>query len=545
MTGRVSRIFSVPRFLATACFALAGWSSSNHSLADLVDRSVARISDRTWVVVLAVFAAVASLVVGWGLLDSAFLTDDEMAMLFQAELLRSGRLWAEPTPFPDVFHYAMMIESPRWYGIYPVGHPAVLALSLLTTGDPRPLIALVAAGWVVATWGIARKVFDRETALMATALLCFSPFFILSTGSLAAELTSGLFLLAALNAALRLGGTKDGWLSVALGVCLGAAYVARPYTALAFGLPLGIWVAWRWYRRELWGAVPLIAFASAVPFVVLYLWVNFELTGSPWLTPYEINFPGRFRLGFGQDAFGIIHTPELALAVAGLSLFELNAWTLGWPLSFLPIGAAFALERPRGSRLVLAALPLVILLAYVPVPMAGVHDTGPIYYLEILPLLVIFAARGLVLSGRRVAGMLEGRGRDLLAWAVVAATVVGVLGFWSQQVDVLADLRRFNQAPYDLAERTIEGRALVFVDEIQTSQPSSWVLGLRPPRPNLSDRIVYCHGVSLRRAADVLRWTEDRRGWFLSRDRLTGDVSLIPLPSAGEQNSPYRVIPTD
>jgi hypothetical protein len=139
-----------------------------------------------------------------------------------------------------------------------------------------------------------------------------------------------------------------------------------------------------------------------------------------------------------------------------------------------------------------------------------------------------------VLVARRGPSFARGRGADAVAWTVVAATVVGGLCFFKQQVEVLADVARFDRAPYEIAERTIAGRALVFVDEIQTGQPSTWVLGLRPPRPDLSDRIVYCHAVPARRAAEVLRWARDRRGWFLSRDARTGAVSLVPLPAGGD-----------
>jgi hypothetical protein len=510
--------------LAACAVSLTRWPIARR-LADLS----ARLPGWAWLAGGGAWAALASLVVAREVLDGAFLTDDEMAMLFQARLLVEGRLWAEPPPFPDVFHYAMMVESPRWYGIYPVGHPAALALSLLLAGDPRLIVALIAAGWVVASHLLAARLFDRPTAVVATVLLCLSPFFVLSSGSLASELTSGLFLLLGANAAVR-AEDRPALASVALGLCLGAAYLVRPWTALALGLPLACRVGWLWLRKELPLWSPALVLACAAPFALAYLGVNDATTGSTWLTPYEVNFPDRFRLGFGQDAFGVTHTPRLALAVAGLTLLELDAWTLGWPLSLLPVVGCVALERPSGRALAVLAAPAVLLVAHLPVPMAGVHDTGPIYYLEALPALVILAARGLVLAGRRAAAFLDGRGPDLVAWLAVAATVVGVACFWRQQVDVLTSLSAFDRAPYELAERIVPGRAVVFVENIQTSPPSSWVLGLRPPTPDLSDRIIYANVVRHERATDVLRWARDRQGWYLSRDRRTGDVSLVPQP---------------
>jgi hypothetical protein len=106
---------------------------------------------------------------------------------------------------------------------------------------------------------------------------------------------------------------------------------------------------------------------------------------------------------------------------------------------------------------------------------------------------------------------------------------VGAATFGWQQVDVLRSLSAFNNAPYEVAERVVEGRAIVFVEDIQTTPPSSWVLGVRPPRPDLSDRIVYGNVVSRERAREVLRWAGGRRGYYLSRDHVSGDVSLVPL----------------
>lgn len=499
-------------------------------ITDGLRRLEGRLSARAWVLLLALLSFALSLFVGFVLLEEAFLTDDEMAMLFQARTFLLGRLWAEPTSQVDVFHYAMIVESPRWYGIYPPGHPLVMALSILVSGDPRPLIAVMSAGWVVATYFLARRFFDTSTALLAAALLSLSPFFVLTSGSMASELTSGFFLLIAVNAAVRLDGRRSLLLAVVIGGAVGAAYCARPYTALIFSFPLGLWIAWRWFRRELPLGVPFVGAAAALPFIVAYLWINSELTGSAWVTPYAINFPGRFRLGFGQDTFGVIHTPQLALAVMGLTLVELNVWSLGWPLSLIPIIAGVWLGPLRRGAWLLAAIPLFALVAHMPVPMAGVHDTGPLYYLEVLPLLVILAARGLIALGRRLGASGDGRAGELVGWVALAAFVVSVLVFWQQQVDVLRSLSRFNNEPYVTAEETIEGRALVFVDEIQTTPPSSWVLGVRPPHPDLRDRLVFGHVVNQRRAAEVLQELPGRRAYFLSRDQRTGDVSLVPLP---------------
>jgi hypothetical protein len=511
--------------------ALAAWYGTRFSLVDLSRRLT---SGRTLWCTLACLAGVAALAawaVGDLLLDGAFLTDDEMAMLFQARLLTEGCWWADSPPFGDVFEYAMMVESPRWYGIYPAGHPLVMAASLLLTGDERLLLVLGAALWVLLTYRLARQLFDSPTALLACALLVVSPFFLFSSGTRASELTSGLFVLVAANLVVTFDGPRPLARAVGLGLALAGAYVARPYTTLAVALPWIPFVAWLWWRRSVPWWSPLMVVLAALPGLVLYLWVNSQLTGSPWLTPYEVNFPGRFRLGFGQDAFGIIHSPEMAWAIVGLTLFELNAWLLGWPLSLVPVGLALLLDRPPRRAWLVLATPLCVILAFLPVPMAGVHDTGPLYYLEVLPALVIAAARGLVVGWRRLALATTPRTAELVPWFAVASALVGVVFFGAHQVAVLGELADFNNSPYRVAHESIDGPAVVFVENIQTTPPSSWVLGLRPPRPGLSDRLLFVNVANLARAAEVMRWARPRRAYYLSRDQMTGAVSLLPLPA--------------
>jgi hypothetical protein len=503
--------------------------AGSRSIARFLEAAAAKLSGRQWMIIFALASTAAALVVGFVLLENSYLTDDEQAMVFQAELLRRGRLWADPIPFPDVFEYAMVIESPRWYGMYPIGHSAILALSMIVTGEARVLLAPVAAGWVVLTFLLARRLYGHGAAVLAAALLCLSPFFVLSSGTLAAELSSGLFLLAVANAAVRLDGPRPGLMSALLGLSLGAAYLCRPYTALVVTLPFALWVAWQWFRRRIPGWVPLVVVAFVAPFVGVYLLVNAAQTGSPWLSPYVVNFPTA-RIGFYQEFLGTYHTPQLALAIVGLTLLELNAWALGWPLSLLPAVGGLTLERPSGLTVALAAAPASLLVASMPVPVAGVHDTGPIYYLEALPMLVIVGARGLQVGARAANELAGARGRDALCWLAVASGLVGWLVFGGQQLRVLEGLSENIRAPYEAAQELIEGPAVVFVDNIKTTPPSSWVLGLRPPQPDLSDRIIYGNVVPMDRAQEVLRWARGRRGYYLSRDRRTGDVSLIPLP---------------
>lgn len=535
--GLFFALYTVLGGLAAAGLGLAAWGLLSAPVADRLEALADRLSLRLCYGVAFLLAATGSVLVTTLVVPGAFLTDDEMAMLFQARLLAEGRLSADPVPFPSVFSYAMIVETPHWYGMYPVGHPALMALSLRLTGGTHAVVALAAGLSAVLTLALARRLFDKRTALLSTALLLASPFFVLSSGTLASEVTSGAFLLAAMNAAVRLDSRRGLLAAAGLGASLGAAALIRPFTAMAVALPLGALLAAEWLGGRVKALAPVVVLLTGLPFVVAYAASNAAVTGSPWLSPYEMNFPGQFWLGFGQDAFGVFYTPGLALGAAGMIVVSLNAWALGWPASLLPAALGLGLGRPRGKALAIALVPLVVLVAHLPVPIGGVHDTGPLYYLEVLPPLVVFGARGLILAGRRVEGLVPGRGRDLVAWLSLSSVAVGAGLFWTQQVAVLRSLAAFERAPYELADRLVEGRGVVFVPDVQTSPPSSWVLGHRPPAPDLSDRVLYGKVPPPSLAADIIEQS-DRRPYYMSRDRRTGDVTLLPLAPPRPRRAP-------
>src|SRR5512137_2274580 len=59
-------------------------------------------------------------------------TDDENVYHFQAQILASGRLYAESLPesIRPFFDNQFVVNNGRWYGLYFIGHPLVLATFL-------------------------------------------------------------------------------------------------------------------------------------------------------------------------------------------------------------------------------------------------------------------------------------------------------------------------------------------------------------------------------------------------------------------------------
>src|SRR5215831_3102913 len=84
-----------------------------------------------WAVATSLAVLVLVAVVRVGVLRSIPITDDENVYEFQARILASGRLYLDSLP-PEVrpfFDNQFIVNSGKWYGLYFMGHPSLLAVT--------------------------------------------------------------------------------------------------------------------------------------------------------------------------------------------------------------------------------------------------------------------------------------------------------------------------------------------------------------------------------------------------------------------------------
>ncbi len=351
---------------------------------------------------LALAAAAASACVAWDIYEALPHLEDEIAHLWQAEVMADGRIYLESPPEPRSFLVPFVVDyEGRRFGKYPPGWPAALSLGV-RAGAPwlvNPILAGLSA-WLV--YRLGAKVFTRGLGLVAETLTILSPMFLMLSGSLMGHNLS-LFLASAFWLAwidlfverVERAKVPARLLVGVAGLSLGLLALTRPLTAVGVVLPCAVHALSLLLRRgAAGGRLVAIALLAAGVAALLPLW-QAALTGDPWLNPYTLWW-SYDRIGFGP---GIGHTEtghslRWALINTRHSLRAGLHDLFGWPyLSwlFLPFGLLAGRQR-TASWLLFGAFPSLVLvyMAY----WIGSWLLGPRYYVEALPGLAIASAAG-------------------------------------------------------------------------------------------------------------------------------------------------------
>jgi 4-amino-4-deoxy-L-arabinose transferase-like glycosyltransferase len=192
---------------------------------------------------------------------------------------------------------------------------------------------------------------------------------------------------------------RSRWFAVGAGLAMGAAFLVRPLTAVAWAVPFGIFGLTKLVRRRApWRTYLLMAAAAALPAALLPLY-QWAVTGDPLLNPYTLWWPYD-RVGFGPG-FGAMpggHSLHFAWVNVKQDLSTAATDLLGWPaLSWLPVllGLALAPRRRRdwGLLALFASLVIAYLFYWIGSPS---RLWGPRYYFEGFSALWILSAVGLV-----------------------------------------------------------------------------------------------------------------------------------------------------
>jgi 4-amino-4-deoxy-L-arabinose transferase-like glycosyltransferase len=359
-------------------------------------------------IVLCGAAFILSTAVAWGVYGSMPHSEDEHANVFQAKVFASGNLAARaPGAQSNSFYIPFILNQNGWrFGKYPPGYSLLLAPAAWI--DQWWLVnALAAAAIVLGVYLLGRDLFDANTGLLAAALGLLAPMFILLSGALISHLvTMALvtFFAWGFTRARRTDQMPPLGFAVLAGITIGLAFITRPWTAFAIGLPFAVQalidLAQR--RRGVWRsyAIMLAAFTAIAVSLPLY---NAALTGSPFAGTYELWWP-MDRLGFGPG-IGVSpggHNLYLAIVNFRLDFSTFGQMLSGWPdvigvsLAWLPILAGLLLPPMTKRDWALALPPITLIGAYFLYWARGSSLYGPRYYAEAMPFLWLIAARGLI-----------------------------------------------------------------------------------------------------------------------------------------------------
>lgn len=514
------------------------------------------------------FAFAVALHVALHVLDGIPHVQDSVTYLFQAQTLARAALAAPAPPLAEpagTAHFAqefLLVRDGRWFGKYPPGYPALLAVGV-RAGAPwlvNPLLAALTVPLLTALYralyGPGRR--PRPGALLGSLLLAVSPFFLVMSGSLMAHpaelFWTALFMAAWAKAAgptgFRSSSVPRGqrrWAVVA-GVAIGALCLTRQFTAATIGLSFGggwLWLAARQANngraRGLPGAVVLAALA-AVPFLLTLLIYQAAVTGNPWTDPRLLYWPTD-RVGFGpgigeaENAFtaemtdaGVAiawyddphqpprgHTPARGLYNLGRNLDALATDLFAWPplLTLAFVWLAFLARRPAATDWLLLAVVLAVSGGYVAYWASGVAY-GPRYFYAALPALALLTARGV----SALAGVAGRRATAAVLLLLLAANLLQLPG----RLAAYRDYNFVSAAPRQAVEAQLTAPALVFVT---ASEADWWEYGafFSGNTPWLDGSVVYARDLGAPENARLAARFPGRAVWLWRDGQLTQQSS--------------------
>lgn len=486
-------------------------------------RSVSAIRE-SWLVVMLFMGAVIL-----GFMCTLFshkgtpLTDDEWVYRFQAQLLAQGRLTAQLYGPADFFRNQYLVVTDKAYSQYAFGHPALLVPGVWLGSLLVPLLALGGLTTILIYKLVSYKT-TRSGGLLAALLLLFSPAFLLTQGTTAAQSSIITLLSAFLYAMLRAITERRLGFGLVAGLLCGVAVQIRPIDTIIVAGAASVWFAGcrsEWRDRRIWRTAGAIVVGGLIT-GGLYLLTNWRVNGGPFTTNYNPLWKdhasgAKSAFGFGKYPWGIEHTPEKGAVHAAVNFVRLNFWALGWPLSWLPILAGLVIGRDRWLRISLGLMIVTPFILYVFYFWPGMCDTGPAYYHFLLPCMVFAAVLGLEnlkASNCRLFQRLFAAPGLL----VVAACYVSAALFIPIQAVSLRSVTALIKEPYIYLEAHLTGKALVFTPfyfyltvntqhglSVELTTP---VIGLRNNQPNLSDRIVLVRDLKDRNHELISRFPE-------------------------------------
>jgi 4-amino-4-deoxy-L-arabinose transferase-like glycosyltransferase len=338
-------------------------------------------------IVLAIATVITTFLISKYVLGFITHVADETSYLFQGKILASGHLWISPPAIPAAFavDHIMMINS-KWCSVYPLGWPLLLSIGWIL-GSPWIVNPIVTGFAALGVYTLAARLYNRNTARLACALFCISPFVLMTgSGSMShmTALCASTWSVAKLIAAFQSQQKKHYILA---GLFAGFALITRPFTALFLLTPAFLWSLIQERQRSL---ISLIGFIPIAFIGAIYNWTLFgNVIAAGYIydpTYHAVNFSAHYLLQNISWYF-----------------FRLNdsIWQWPWPdlLIFIPLlfnGPKFKFEW------LLILCSFTLLASYLLFSWKDIVYGGPRYIFEIVGFLSVIAAQSITILVQRI-----------------------------------------------------------------------------------------------------------------------------------------------
>jgi len=326
---------------------------------------------------------------------------DEIVYLFQAKIFRTGHLYTTSPCAPASFNFPHMINTGKWYSIYPPGFPFLLLLGLLLNA---PFLVNPSFGTmsIVLFYFLGKEIYDRKTGIASAILASLSPWLLLMSSTMMSHTTSmffnSLFFLFVLKS-IRKPSALYGALA---GSALGMAFLIRPYNAVVFSLVfIGYYLYYvlrdfRRYRRNIFAFI-----MSGLVFVGILLAYNQKTNGNPLTMGYIAHYGKSYSVIFGRPATqSYDYTPLFGTFQIRKNLAAINSYLFGWPFSslWLLVPLFWAMKRSPADRrkalLMISGFFMMVIGFYF--FWGSFVFLGARMFFDTMPILILLSARGLV-----------------------------------------------------------------------------------------------------------------------------------------------------
>ena len=483
-------------------------------------------SARWFLPIATIVALVIPILIRLLVLREGAVADDESVYRFSAELIASGRLSAPSHRYRLFFDHAFVVNDGTMFSQYFLGWPAIMALGVpfATTGYVN---AFVSAATVPALYALLSLFTERTWARLGVIVFLTAPMIQIAAAtemSHTSALATLVYAAWLATVALRSGGR---WAHFGFGLFAAVSFFIRPASAVAIMVPwVAVWL-WRQVANRSWTSLLWFGLA-VVPLAALFLWVNFELTGSPFRVAYQRAFEYgiendfRFSHVLRQRAEGtaMLSEGDLAskLSMTSIGLLRLNMSLFGWPISFAFLPFAVGMRH--------ASLWWASVVAYIATHFwvfdAGIDTFGPTHWFEMaLPILVLsmLGAERATRWTRLVSEQHDSLPRNL----VLASAAASLLLFTPIRAKALARIGAMTGALQDVVEARQIRDAVIFVnrpwgapcDPNVHPRTVHFVFWWPMNDPDLENEVIWANHLSIDKDWSLLETFPGRRGYVM------------------------------